>query len=264
MSTVAFIAALSLTLGQSGSLELANARTTYSILGATRADESVLPGDIVVLSFDIVGARPDNAGKVRYSIAMEILDSDGKLVFKQAPQDREAPIAAGAKSLPACATVNAGRRQPPGDYTLRVTVKDLTSGETGQLSRTYKLLPTDFGIVRYSTTRDAEGKMPVDALRSGRRGWINFSVVGFERAGSSRQPGVGVQMRILGRNGEPVMKPSAGEVKEGVPEGVGALPMQFEVDLTRGGEFTVELKATDHVSGKNATLKVPLVVHETK
>jgi hypothetical protein len=263
-TAIVLIAAYYLALGQSGSLQLTNARTTYSILGATRTDESVLPGDLVVLCFDIVGAKADAAGKVRYSIAMEVADADGKVAFKQAPQDRQAPLAAGANSLPACATINVGRRQPPGDYTVKIIVKDLTSGETGELSRRYKLLPTDFGIVRYSTSRDADGKMPVDSLRAHRRGYINFVVVGFEHAQRTQQPHVAVEMRVLDQQGNPVVKPSTGEVKEGVPNQVGAIPMQFEMNMPRGGEFVVELKATDKLSGKSASLKVPLSVLETK
>jgi hypothetical protein len=36
--------------------------------------------------------------------------------------------------------------------------------------------------------------------------------------------------------------------------------MQFQLDLNRGGKFTAEIKATDKVTGKTATLSVPLNV----
>jgi hypothetical protein len=239
-------------------LELANARTTYGPLGAVRTDEKILPGDQVALSFDIVGAKADASGKVHYSIAMEVTDSQGKVLFKQAPRDMEAAVPADSKTLPACATLDVGNRQPPGEYGVKVTVKDLTSGATQEVTRKYELLPKGFGLVRYSTTRDPDGRLPVAALRSRRPGWINFSAVGFERDPATGQPDVAVEMRVLDQNNQPVMKPAHGEIKQDVPKGIHAMPMQFEVDLPNHGEFTVELSATDKVSGQKAALKVPL------
>jgi hypothetical protein len=241
-------------------LELANVRTTHGPLGAVRADEKILPGDQVALSFDIVGAGADAGGKVRYSIAMEVTDSQGKVLFKQAPRDMEAALASGSKTLPACATLDVGNQQPPGEYGVKVTVKDRTSGATREITRKYELLPKGFGLVRYSTTRDPDGRLPVAVLRSRRPGWINFSAVGFERDPATGQPDVAVEMRVVDENDRPVMKPAHGEIKQDVPKGIHAMPMQFQVDLPSRGKFTVELLATDKVSGQKAALKVPLAV----
>ena len=40
--------------------------------------------------------------------------------------------------------------------------------------------------------------------------------------------------------------------------------MQFLLDLNRPGKFTVELKATDKVSGDAATVSFPFTVLKTK
>src|SRR6516225_1856680 len=230
-------------------LELANVRTTHGPLGAVRADEKILPGDQVALSFDIVGAGADAGGKVRYSIAMEVTDSQGKVLFKQAPRDMEAALASGSKTLPACATLDVGNQQPPGEYGVKVTVKDRTSGATREITRKYALLPKGFGLVRYSTTRDPDGRLPVAVLRSRRPGWINFSAVGFERDPQSGQPNVAVQMQVLNPDGQDLLKPVFGQVRENIPKGAIALPMQFEVALPFAGDCTVVLTATDKISG---------------
>src|SRR6516162_7158612 len=139
MSTT--VTLLALALGLADALTLANVRTTYSVSGPTRPDNKILPGDLVVLSFDIEGAKVNDAGKVLYSIALEVGNPSGKVLFRQAPKDMEAPLPPGAKSLAAAARVQVGFSQDPGEYTLKVKVTDRASGATGEVSRRYELLP---------------------------------------------------------------------------------------------------------------------------
>jgi hypothetical protein len=67
-------------------------------------------------------------------------------------------------------------------------------------------------------------------------------------------------MRVVDKDGKAIMKPAYGEVKEGIPQGHDACPMQFEVNLPSEGTYSIELTATDKVSGKKAALTVPLTV----
>src|SRR5262245_46305663 len=105
------VSSLVLLLTQADQLTLTNVRTTYGPMGAVRTDERILPGDQVALSFDIAGARVDASGKVQYSMAMEVTNSRGRLLFKQAPRDLEAPMPPRGNSLPGCATLDAGTEQ---------------------------------------------------------------------------------------------------------------------------------------------------------
>jgi hypothetical protein len=143
-------------------------------------------------------------------------------------------------------------------------VKDLTSGNTQEISRNYELLPQEFGLVRYSVTRDPQGKVRTQALTAGKPGFINFSAVGFAHDPTSGQPDVKVEMRVVSDQGRQALKPIVGEVKQGVASKAAALPMQFEVEFPQSGQFTVELSATDRLAGKTATLKVPLTVQPGK
>jgi hypothetical protein len=247
--------------GQADGLALLNVRTTYGPLGATRTDEKILPGDQVALSFDIAGAKVDSNGKVRYSMTMEVCDSRERVLFKRDPRDMEVSMPPGQKSLPACATLDAGTEQPPGKYRVKVIVKDLSSGITQEISRVYELLPRDFGLVRYFTSRDPDGKMPTTALQAGRPGWINFSAIGFARDQATGQPDVAVRMDFMDETGRTsIFQPIFGEVKQGTASGAKVLPMQFKVNFPKPGQLIVELTATDKVANRKSLLKVPFEI----
>jgi hypothetical protein len=261
-TTFALVAAVGLAPGQSGSLAITHVRTTYGVLGAPRPDNKFLPGDEFTLSFDIEGIKVDSAGKLFYSIGMEVTDRDGKVQFKQEPRDQEATNSLGGTSLPACANLQIGLEHAPGTFTLKVTVTDLVAKTSQSVTSTYEVLPKEFGLVRPAITADPEGRFPVPCVGQGQSLWVNFASVGFGRDKGKGQPNLSVTMSVLKENGDPVVdKPAKGEVvNQDVPAKALALPMQFTLAPNRAGKFTVVLKAMDNVNGKSATLSLPLTV----
>ena len=256
---------LSLAPGQSGQLNLTNVRATYGILGATRPDTKFLPGDSFVLCFDVEGVKADDAGKVLYSIGMEVTDAAGKVHLKQEPQELEANTSLGGTSLQAYASIQIGLDQPPGQYTVKLTATDRASRATGTLTRTYEVLPKGFGLVRLHTTYDADGKIVAPYVGEGQVLFVNFLAVGFGRDPAQAQPNLSVVMRILDQTGKPTLaRPYSGEVNKDIPAKALSVPMQFIVELNRPGQFTLELKATDKVTGQSGTLSYPLKVRELK
>jgi hypothetical protein len=57
-------------------------------------------------------------------------------------------------------------------------------------------------------------------------------------------------------------KPFTGAIKENVSEKALSLPVQFLLGLNRPGKFTIEIKATDLVSKKEAKESFPITVLE--
>lgn len=260
-----FLLALSLIPGQPGQLTLTNVRATYGVQGAPRPNTKFLPGDNFVLSFDVEGLKTDEGGQVLYSIAMGVTDSTGKVLLKQEPRDLVANNSLGGNRLQAFASIRIGLDQPPGQYTVKVAVTDRATRATGTLSRTYEVLPKGFDLVRLSTSYDSEGKIPAAFVGEGQTIWVNFFAVGFGRSGAQEQPNLSVVMRILDETGRPtLLKPFAGEINNKVPAKALSLPMQFMVELNRPGKFTLELKATDKITGQSATVSYPLDVLKAK
>ncbi|HLN30021.1 MAG TPA: hypothetical protein VK395_19925 [Gemmataceae bacterium] len=261
LTTLVLLASLPLTPARSGELTLSNVRTTYGPLGAARTSNKISPGDVLVLCFDIEGFKTDAAGKAQYSIGMEVLNSKGKVLLKQEPTELEAPVAPGENRLPACARLDVGMEQPPGEYQVRLTVADRAAKTSKEVTRTYELLPKSFALVRLAITNDAQGQIPVGKVTKGRSAWISFAAVGFARDQLTGQPNVAVTMRVLNEDGRSALAQSpSGAITGDVPQKLLAIPLQFELELNQLGNFTIELKATDKIAGKTATLSVPVKV----
>jgi len=261
----ALLASLALGGADAGQLSLTNVRTTHGLLGPDRSKDQLLPGDSLFVSFDIEGIKTDSDGRARYSTGLEVTDRQGKVLYAREPHEREATLALGGSHLPAYAHVNIGLDQPPGQYRLKVTVKDVAGGSSQSFTRDVEVLPKAFGLVRLTTTAEHEGQVPCPMIGEGQMVYIQCMAVGFARDANTKQPKVHVAMRILDDAGKPVLpKAVGGEAGAGVAEHGADIPIQFLLPVNRAGKFTVELKATDQVNNKTAALTFPLTVHRLK
>jgi hypothetical protein len=264
-TTVAMAVSLGLTPAGAGELTLSNVRFTHGVLGPVRSAAKVLPGDNLFLCFDIEGVTLNDEGKVRYGIGLDVADPRGKDIFKRDPGKQEVTATLGGKSVPAFVNLSVGTQQPPGEYTLTVTVHDLVGGGKQTLTKKVEVLPKDFGLVQLSTTADHEGLLPVPSPGVGQALWLHVGAVGFERDATTKQPNVTIAMRILDEADKPTLpRPPTGTINKNVPEDHVLLPVRYPVLLNRAGKFTVELTATDQVSGKKSVLTFPLAVVETR
>jgi hypothetical protein len=265
LMTLPLVAALCVTPSQAGGPTLTDARVTYGVLGPTRSGTKFLPGDTLFLTFTIDGIAADPEGKVLYAIGTEVTDSTGKSVFKQPAQDREAINALGGTQMPAFAQVAIGQQMPAGEYTLTVSVTERATKKTQTLNQKFEVVKPDFGLVRVSTSADADGQVPAGVLCAGQSLWVHGAVVGFQR-GAAGQPKVAMSLTVKDADGKPtVAKPFGGTIDKNVPPKDVSLPVEFLVSLNRPGKFTVEITATDQgAAGKATTVSFPITVLSAK
>ena len=260
-TTVALLSALSVTPGQKD-LSLTHVRSTLGLLGPQRSNETLSPGDILYVCFDIEGISVDEQGKVRYSIALEVSDSSGKVLFKRSLDKSEAKMSLGGNRVPAYAQISIGSETPAGEYSYKITVKDLISGKSKSITRSAKVIAKDFALVRTSVSVDLDGRYPVVVFGCGQGIWVHSNAVGFMRNRDSKQPHVAFTLRVLDEDGKPIYdKPMTNTVKKDVPDKAPAVPMAFPLSLNRPGKFTVEFVARDEISGKKAKTSFPITVH---
>src|SRR5271156_2558282 len=226
LTTLALVAALGLAPSQAGNLDLTNVRPTYGVLGAARPDTKFLPGDEFFLCYDIENLKMADDGKVSYGMAIEATDAKGKVWYKDAQDKLEAINYFGGSKLPAFAYLEIGHDQPPGQYTLKVTVTDLAGKASKELTHKFEVLSPAFGLVRLRTTYDGRLPSPMVAV-PGQGMSIQWVCVGFERD-PKKQPNVSVETRILDADGKPTLpKPFPGDVTE-------AMEKQRAVDMGFG------------------------------
>src|SRR5262245_25459671 len=157
MWTSLALAALTLAPAQTDGLTLSNDRVLFGELGAVRPDNRFLPGDLVFVSFDIDNLKANDAGVVRYSMGMEVVDKNGKAVFSQKPVDAESILPLGGTKLPARAFVLIGADIEPGNCTCKVTVTDKISKASKVLEKQFEVLPKSFALVSPSIRSDQDG-----------------------------------------------------------------------------------------------------------
>jgi hypothetical protein len=263
----ALLIALTAAGAQDAPLEIANAHGTYGYLGAPHpTSQARLPGDIIYFTFDIKNLKLDSAGRASYSLLVEVTDDKGGLVYKVGPTNAVAQNYLGGNSMPCSAHLEIPGDNAPGMHNLKITITDRATNKSVFFERTGKVLPPDFGLVRVATYADRESKVPAAPVGViGTAMYFSFAPTGFARDQKTGQPNLHVSMRVLDDKGQPTFaQPLSGDVNKEVPADLKIIPMNFGITLTRLGQFTVELEATDKITGKSAKVTLPLRVVSLK
>jgi hypothetical protein len=243
-------------------LELKNVRTTYGILGQERKDDEFLPGDVVVVAFDVEGLKVKPDGRVQYAMGMELTKKGkNKPEFKHEPDDREAMNSLGGSTLPMFVNSVIGTDTAPGEYVLKVTVRDRqVKGSEKVLEKAFKVKKPDLGFVRVRFLSFRGDPVPPIAV-AGQRIDLNFMLVGIE-SGKDKLPHVSFEMQVLDSAGKSVLeKPFKGDLRDDVTKTLGQMTfVPIPLELNRPGKFKVMLKATDNISKKKTELALDLDV----
>ena len=263
MWSIVVAAGLSLAPGQQpAGLQLTGVRMTIGELGPTRPTNEFLPGDILFVGFDIEGLPIDGEGMAKYTMAMEVADAAGKIIFKQDPRELSDFIPLRGNKLPARAFVTVGIDQEAGDYVCKVTVTDPKTKAANNLSVKFKVLKRDFGIVGVYTTADPEGR--VSAPTTGFVGqsiFVQYSVASFARDPKTKQPNVEMEFMVLDEKGVPILeKPRKHVVDGNIEADKAAFPWGWAVFMSRPGKFIVRITAKDKVGNKESKYDLPVTV----
>jgi hypothetical protein len=258
-AALAVSAVLAAVPADAGPLQIKNDRFTYGILGQDRPDDKVIPGDTLIVAFNIDGLQVKDDGKVNYSTSMELVNKDGKSEFKENPIDRESINTLGGSHLPCWSLVSIGTDTPPGQYTVKISVADTSvkGGKPVTVQRKFEVVAPRLGIVRIGLGYDKPPQAPPPAppvAVPGQQLLAFFTVVGFEtKPGATKDKltaNVHVELSILDDSGKPTLtKPYVGDAKDITEEYKAYVPFQFPLPLNRSGKFKIRITATD-VFGK--------------
>ncbi len=261
-AALAVSAVLAAAPADAGQLQIKNDRFTYGILGQDRPDNKVIPGDTLIVAFDIEGLQVKDDGKVQYSTSMELLNTDGKTEFKEKPIGRESINTLGGSHLPCWSRVSIGTDTPPGQYKVKISVADTSvkGGAPVTVERKFEVVAPRFGIILTGLGYDKPPQAPPPAppvAVAGQQLLAYFTVVGFETKPSKMAGAVTanihVELSILDDSGKPTLaKPYTGDATDIGEEYKAFLPFQFPLPLNRSGKFKIRFTATDKLGNKPA------------
>jgi hypothetical protein len=269
MWTTLALMTLTMAPAQTGTPELKNARFTYGLLGQTRKSDKFLPGDAVYLRFDIDNMTVKKDGRVLYAMQMEITKKGAdKPVFKRAAEDREVVNLLGGSRFPSVAIWPIQPdAEAPGEYTMKLTVTDKTTGKSAPLTQKFTVVQPKLGFVQvFLTTFRGDPVPPVGV--PGQKIMLYYRLTGFEFDKKEKQSNLTVSIRILDADGKQTLaEPYKGDIKSDAKTAPGVLEMHpFMIDLNRAGKFKIEMKVTDNVAAgrKSETLSLDLTVVDDK
>lgn len=243
-----------MTLAPAQGIELKNVRSTYGIMGETRKDDKLLPGDVLVMHFDIEGLKVKDNGLVQYSMGMELTKKGkAKPEFKRDPLDLEGELSLGGTTLPSYAMTAIGTDSDPGQYTFKITMKDRLSKTEKVLEKTFEVLKPKLGFVQVRLTAPNGDPMPPVAV-AGQRVDVNCALIGF-MLGKDNLPHVTFEMVILDDAGKPtIAKSFKGDIKADLKATRTPSLMTFvprALDLNKAGKYKILIKAKCNVSGES-------------
>src|ERR1043165_414568 len=219
-------------------VDLKNLRPCYGKLGATRQDNTVLPNDYFFLMYDIerLATDPKN-GKVSYITTLELTGPD-KTVQKLPPTPNEAIPELGGKNMPGEAFLRVRRDDPPGKYTLKLTVYDKIAKKEVYAFQTFTVVADTFGITDVNAPAvgfPGQHYVPRFVL-------VNSTLDGPK---GSKFPKVEISMRIL-EKGKPVAETVKTYLPDALPFGMNleefnAVPLSYPIYVNRPGRYTMEI-----------------------
>jgi hypothetical protein len=246
--------ALGLLPSLSGAVDIKNIRPCYAPFGATRYDTNCLPGDVLFLTYDIENLVLDKNGKASYVTILELLDAQGKSIFKKETENEVVPQLGGTR-MPGDLHVIMGPQQAPGKYSIKLTVHDKLGKDAKAFSYGFNVIAPQFGFVGVSA--------PAVGF-PGQHYVTGFALVNMT-LDAKNNPNAEVTIRILDDKKALVTPAVKMLLPRDMPENTDLtkanfVPLTYPVYLNRVGRYTIEVLAADKNGNKTAELRYPLTV----
>ncbi|HMP03571.1 MAG TPA: hypothetical protein PKC45_13825 [Gemmatales bacterium] len=247
-------------------LSVQNARCTMGLFGpAMAAGRTVLPGDVVTLTFDVDGLKRDSEGRCRFSTTLQVEDSQGKVHFADTSDSPTVGSLQGVGRVRHAVQVTIALNQTAGAYKLKLTVTDHLTKKDAKHEHTITVGQPEFGLVRTQMMTDPNSRQPSAPVGIvGQVLSISTVAVGFQFGGQGKEGHLSVEVMLQSADGKTLTEKPVKAEFANIPGGTTYLPLRFDVPLQKAGNYTLVVKATDQVTSKTATLSMPIRILETE
>jgi len=248
-------------------LQLENLRTPMGVYGSSRAaTHEWVPGDLVLVSFDLTGLTTRPPGRVFYGVGVTLQDPQGKVLLDQAGGQNEAYLPLGGGRIPAYAACELPPDMAPGTYTMTLIATDFSTKKEAKAIRKIQVGPRKFGIVRVNNTFATNEAAPNIGF-PGQQFVLRFGLANCTIDPKTLRGKQELRIRILDESGKAITdKPIVTEITEVLDEVSRLSPCTYPYQPNRPGRFQIEIEAVDQLSAEKTSAKLlyPLVVVEPK
>lgn len=245
---------------KTGPLSVVAVEPRFGKLGPKRKDWRFLPYDVITARVFVTGFSTDDEGHIDLEAITEIVAADGETVFKEPFRVRGVVI---DPTLPLDLTQQLPLK--PGDYRIKGSLHDLRTGERTTWERPFTRLPEETALVGAAYFRDGDAKIPSPAFaRVGDTVFLETRFIGLDRSRGTIDTSLTAQ--VFDDKGTPILdEPITTSLKTEDKEVVrtnDVVSFMIKIPCPRIAKAKVRATATDNVSGKSATLELPLEIHE--
>lgn len=233
----------------------------YGNFGPVRKSLDIYPYDEIVFRFVVTGAGAVD-GVLDIGATWKLLDDKGKEIHAQ-NMPFKGPMALGIDALPYVVAFHFPHTASPGEYTLKVALKDNVTGAEAGFERKVKLKATEFAIVSPRFYYDDKFKVsaPVGGV-VGQQLHFQLLVIGFDRASGKVANQMNVE--VFDRDKKVVQSRPLQALVESADEKIvkesSTLHFTGWLTMSKPGDFTLRITITDRHSKKTASFEAPLKV----
>jgi hypothetical protein len=242
-------------------LEIANVQAAYGPVGPKRESRVYYAGEEILFRYLLTGVKTNAKFEADLSITTHVTDAFGTAIYEKTTP-LKVVMALDGGSMPLAASATLAESLKPGPYRVGVTAKDNLSDQTASFERVVTLHETIFTSINQRFFMDALGRVPGPAAGLvGQSLYFRIGLIGFDP--SKGRVEARMELEFLDADKKIISKPSESTYKNDAPTAaVTQVNFGVFVMLNRPGNFTLRVKFTDAVGGRNSQFEVPFEVTE--
>ncbi len=246
--------------GVQAKLEIHDGQACYGLSGPAR-DPAVYypPSDALMYRYRLTGLA-GKGGQVDFVVALKLVDTQGQVVLQGTDPTKVRP-ALGAACYWGFTQLPMTTALPPGEYTVVVTATDNVSHERASFRRKVRLASGGPAIAQVRVTQDPQSTIPAGTTCTVGQGvYVKVLVVGLDASPGKVE--LDQDIAVIDSTSKEVIWSEQRQLAEEAPPHANpkATIMMAINGLTRAGDFTLRVRATDGNTHKTATYEVPLHV----
>lgn len=242
----------SVACSQPAQFGLVNLRFVESSRGPRRTMNTFMPYEQIVIAGTLVHIPINDKKKMEVQLEQVVLDPNGKEVHRSGFALSEYPLF--GTDAPIFARVIVGPDQPRGKYTVILTARDKTTGQTAEARLPFALIDPSFDILNLRFALDAQGAVEcAPPVLVGDQWFIVFDIVGAGRI--AENVAVWVNLLIADGADKPIFaaQPALRLERPATEKEAQRLVASVRILFSRPGKFRLRLDAYDRAANRTVS-----------